>query len=108
MANERTDGQTEESTKGLTPFQSKRAFNGDLMSGITERTRRLLVRCPILLRDLNEIWGFSTDFHEVPNLKVHRNVSSGSRADTCVETDRRTSRVQKPCLSIIFSAFETW
>jgi hypothetical protein len=38
-------------------------------------------------------FGFSgQNFINVPNTKFHRNPASGSRADTCGQTDRRTWR----------------
>jgi len=38
--------------------------------------------------DIKEIWIFSTDFHEVPNIKFHNNPFSDKQANTCGQTDR--------------------
>ena len=41
---------------------------------------------------LNQVWGFSTDFRKKPppRIKFHENLTSGSHADACRQTDRRT------------------
>lgn len=47
------------------------------------------VSWPIFFSDLNWIWSFST-FHVSPNIKFHGRPSTGSRADTHGQTDRKT------------------
>jgi len=39
---------------------------------------------------LNQIWTFSTDFDEDPNIKFHGNLSSGIYTDI-IRTDERTN-----------------
>jgi len=41
------------------------------------------VNCLMLLSDFNQIWGLSTDFLKVPNIKFYENSCSGSCAGTC-------------------------
>ena len=50
------------------------------------------VKCPIHLPDFNETLDFSRGFHKVRNIKFYEYPSSGSRADVCGETYRRTDR----------------
>jgi hypothetical protein len=48
---------------------------------------RLHVKCPIFLSDFNH-FGFShQSFMDVTNTKFHKNPSSGSRSDTCGQTE---------------------
>lgn len=39
------------------------------------------------LSGFNQIWTFSTNFHRSPQYKISHNRSSGTRADTCGQTD---------------------
>jgi len=47
---------------------------------------------PDTLPDFNQIWGYSTDFHEVPKIKFQGNSFIGSRVCTCIDTKRRKDR----------------
>ena len=47
---------------------------------------------PGILLDFNQLWNFSTDFYKTSQYKIHINPSSGSRADTCGQTDGRIVR----------------
>ena len=57
------------------------------------------VKCPIFLSDFNKIWGFSTDIHKVPSIKIHRNPSNGSGVDM----DRQANRGQTDMTRLIGS-----
>jgi hypothetical protein len=41
------------------------------------------VKCLVFLPNFKQVRGFWTDFLNVPNIKFHRNPSSGSSAHTC-------------------------
>ena len=43
--------------------------------------------CPILLSDFNQIRSFATDFRKGPSTKFPENPPTGSRTDTCGQTD---------------------
>jgi len=48
--------------------------------------KRFLVvhaKWPIFLPDFKKIWIYTTDFHEVPNIKFHEGLSSENRSDIC-------------------------
>ena len=45
------------------------------------------VRC---FCDFNQIWKFSRDFHKSLNIRFHWNPSTGTRTDTCGQTDGLT------------------
>ena len=42
---------------------------------------------PDILPDVNQTWTIITDFQEVPNIKFHRNPSSGRGTDICERSD---------------------
>jgi hypothetical protein len=53
---------------------------------VTANNKRLVglhVKCPMVLFAFKQIFSLSTDFQNVSNIKFHRNLSIGSRADTC-------------------------
>ena len=51
------------------------------------------VRCPIILSDFNQIWGFTTDFRKKNTTSNFTNSPpSGSHADIIGTTDRQTDR----------------
>jgi hypothetical protein len=55
--------------------------------------KRLHAKYPLSLSHFNEIWRFSIDFpKKPPNIKFHKNPSSGSRVVPCERTDRQTDR----------------
>jgi len=47
---------------------------------------------PNTLPDFNQIWGYSTDFHEVRNIKFQGNSFIWSRVCTCIDKSGRTDR----------------
>jgi hypothetical protein len=52
---------------------------------------------------------FLTDFHKVPSIKFHRNLSSRSHTETCRETDRQMNmtRVIGACSDYV-NKQKTW
>jgi hypothetical protein len=91
----RTDDRTEGRTNGLTDsliqFPGKIAILWRLTDAGTNNTYLdRHVNCPIRLFDFNKIWNSEQIFIQAFNLKLHRNPSSGSRADVCRQTDGRT------------------
>jgi hypothetical protein len=48
----------------------------------------LHVKCPLFLSDFNETWIFSAQFRKILHIKLHENLSSGSRVVPCGQTDR--------------------
>ena len=50
-------------------------------------SKRLHVKCPLLLPDFNKTRSFSTDFSKNSNIKFNQNPSSGSRVVPCGQTD---------------------
>jgi len=50
----------------------------------------LHVKYLVFLSDFNQIWIFLTDFHKSLRIKLHENLSGGSRAFTCRQMGRWT------------------
>jgi len=76
-----------------------------MASSYRQQQRNLLrshVQCPISLTDFNQIWTFI----KVLNIKFRESPSSGSRSDTCRQTDGRADRRQTWRNS--YSLFATW
>jgi hypothetical protein len=48
----------------------------------------LHVKCPLFLSDFNATCIFTKIFEEYSNIKLHKNLSSGSRGVPCGRTDR--------------------
>ena len=78
------------------------------MSSVDNRTELILrVKCPVFfLSYSNQIWSLPHIFIEVYNAKFHGNPSSGSRADTCGRTDKRTETWTDMKLTSVFWGHE--
>ena len=81
--------------------KKKRVYGESVSPPRTKRTQIFFffVKCPIFLSDFNKIWGFSTDIHKVPSIKIHRNPSNGSGVDM----DRQANRGQTDMTRLIGS-----
>ena len=66
------------------------------------------MQCPIFLSHFNQMWSFSTDFREVPNIKLHENTSIRSRAHTCGQMEGQTWRIVFQTHSLISNVTEAW
>jgi hypothetical protein len=68
------------------------------------------VQCPIFPPDFNQIRLFSTYFHKPVSIKFHLNPSTGSRNDTCEQTDghdEHNRRFSRSCERALKSSIST-
>ena len=54
---------------------------------IVANLKSLHVRHPLFLSDFNKTWIFPTHFQKISNIKLHQDLSSGSRVVSCGLTD---------------------
>jgi len=78
----------------LISFHSNRAFSWPLtVTGNNITNLSLQANCPILLPDFNQIWMFSTDFRESPQISNFTEIRPVGAALVCADrwTDQLTS-----------------